>query len=148
MVTIKKFYYEGRDIRDKNVHPAVFPIGLPAHFIELLTHKGELVLDPFVGIGSTLVAAQDLDRNATGFDIQEKYVGKSMERLSQRRLIPNAQQIAIADYAENIPQYLEPETVSLCITSPPYPHFLTRKRLNKSIRGDLRNNEHYMKVQQ
>ena len=87
MVNIKTFYYEGRDIRDKNIHPAVFPIALPAHFIELLTHRGELVLDPFVGIGSTLVAAQDHDRNAVGFDIQEKYIKKSMERLSQSRLI-------------------------------------------------------------
>lgn len=148
MVTIKNFYYEGRDIRDKNIHPAVFPIALPAHFIELLTHRGELVLDPFVGIGSTLVAAQDLDRNAVGFDIQEKYVKKSMERLSQSRLVHSSQQIAIADYAENIPQYFEPETISLSITSPPYPHFLTRKRLNKSIRGNLRNNEQFLKVQQ
>jgi len=148
MVTIKPFYYKGRDIRDKNIHPAVFPIALPTHFIELLTHKGELVLDPFVGIGSTLVASQDLDRNAVGFDIQEKYVKKSMERLNQSRLIPSSQQIAIPDYAENISPYLEKETVSLCITSPPYPHFLTKKRLNKSMRGNLRNNEHFLKVQQ
>lgn len=148
MVTIKNFYYEKRDIRDKDIHPAVFPIALPAHFIELLTHRGELILDPFVGIGSTLVASQDHDRNSVGFDIQEKYVKKCMERLSQSRLVHISQQIAISDYAENIPQYLDPETVSLCITSPPYPHFLTRKRLNKSIRGNLRNNEHFLKVQQ
>lgn len=148
MVTIKAFYYEGRDIRDKNIHPAVYPIALPAHFIELLTHRGELVLDPFVGIGSTLVAAQDLDRNAVGFDIQEKYVKKSMERLNQSRLVQSSKQIAISDYAENISQYLEPETISLCITSPPYPHFLTRKRLNKSMRGNLRNNEQFLKIQQ
>lgn len=69
-----EFFYEGRDIRDKNVHPATFPISLSRKVIELFTHKGELVLDPFVGSGTTLVAARDLDRNAVGFDLQSRYV--------------------------------------------------------------------------
>ncbi|MCM8809875.1 MAG: site-specific DNA-methyltransferase, partial [Candidatus Omnitrophica bacterium] len=51
-VAIWEFYYEKRDIRDKEIHPAVFPIGLPKKCIEIFTHKGELVLDPFVGIGT------------------------------------------------------------------------------------------------
>jgi len=148
MVTIQEFFYEGRDIRDKDTHPAVFPIALPAHFIKLLTHKCELVLDPFVGVGTTLLAAQDLGRNAVGFDLQQKYVNTSMERLSQSRLYENVDQIAIVDDAHNIPEYLQEETVSLCITSPPYPHFLTHERKNKSIRGNLRQNNQYLKVQQ
>lgn len=148
MVTIKEFFYTKRDIRDKNIHPAVFPIALPAHFIKLLTHKGELVLDPFVGIGSTLVAAQDLGRNAVGLDLQKRYVEKSMERLSKSSLFQNTKQIAIVDDARNIPAYFEENTISLCITSPPYPEFLTHKRLNKSIRGDLRRNEYFGTIQQ
>lgn len=148
MVTIQTFYYEGRDIRDKNIHPAVFPIALPAHLIKLLTHEGELVLDPFVGIGTTLVAAQDLNRNAVGFDLNEEYVKIAKKRLSQSRLVPQAQQLAIIDDARNIPEYLEENTVSLCITSPPYANMLNRQRLNKSIRGDLRDNDQYLKVQQ
>ncbi|MHA2273840.1 MAG: DNA methyltransferase, partial [Candidatus Hodarchaeales archaeon] len=63
-IAIQEFFYEKRDIRDKKKHPATFPIALAAHFIKLFTHKGELVLDPFVGSGTTLVAAQDLERNA------------------------------------------------------------------------------------
>ena len=148
MVTIKPFYYKGRDIRDKNIHPAVFPIALPAHFIELLTHKGELVLDPFVGVGTTLVAAQDLDRNAVGFDLREEYIEVSRKRLKQSRLSQSTKQTAIVDDALNIPQYFEENTISLCITSPPYSNMLNRPRLNKSIRGDLRQNEQFMKVQQ
>lgn len=66
-----QFNYEGRDIRDKNLHPATFPIALAKRVISLFTHEGELVLDPFVGNGTTLVAAQDLNRNAVGFDLQE-----------------------------------------------------------------------------
>lgn len=146
---IKEFYYESRDIRDKDVHPAVFPIGLPAHFIKTLTHKGELVLDPFVGIGTTLVAAQDLGRNAVGFDLKKEYIEITKERLAQKRIVDDGtQRIALIDDAHNIPQYMEEKTVSLCITSPPYANMLAHKRLNKSIRGDLRKNSHYLKVQQ
>lgn len=148
MVTIRPFYYEKRDIRDKDIHPAVFPIALPSHFIKLLTHKGELVLDPFVGIGTTLIAAQDLDRNAVGFDLKEEYIEIAKKRLQQSRLTQTSQQIAIADDAHNIPMYLGEETISLCITSPPYANMLGHERLNKSIRGELRKNKHYLKVQQ
>ena len=148
MVTIQPFYYEKRDIRDKDIHPAVFPLALPSHFIKLLTHKGELVLDPFAGIGTTLVAAQDLDRNAVGFDLKEEYTEIAKNRLNQSRLTQNSQQIPIVDDAHNIPKYLEKETVSLCITSPPYANMLAHERLNKSIRGNLRRNKHFLKVQQ
>ncbi len=148
MVTIQTFYYGGRDIRDKNVHPAVFPISLPAHFIKLLTHKGELVLDPFVGIGTTLVAAKDLGRNAVGFDLKEEYIEIAKKRLAQTTLESDTRQLAIVDEARNIPAYLEENTVSLCITSPPYANMLNRPRLNKSIRGNLRDNGQYLKVQQ
>lgn len=73
-IGVWQFSYEGRDIRDKSIHPATFPISLAKKVISLFTHEGELVLDPFVGSGTTLVAAQDLNRNAVGFDLQEKYV--------------------------------------------------------------------------
>ncbi len=148
MVAIKEFFYEKRDIRDKNIHPATYPIALPAHFIQLLTHEGELVVDPFVGIGSTLIAAQDLNRNAVGFDLQPKYLEIAKSRLSQSRLTSNTQQITVCDESHNIPKYLEPDSVSLCITSPPYAMMLNRPRLNKSMRGDTRENEHFLKIQQ
>jgi len=148
MVTIQPFYYEGRDVRDKNIHPAVFPISLPAHFIKTLTHEGELVLDPFVGIGTTLIAAKDLNRNAVGFDLNKEYIEIAKKRLEQSTLASSTKQIAICDESHNIPKYLEENTVSLCITSPPYAQMLNRPRLNKSIRGDLRQNGQYLKVQQ
>ena len=82
-VAIWEFYYEKRDIRDKDIHPAVFPISLPKKCIELFTHRGELVLDPFLGIGSTLIAARDLTRNAVGFDLNPKYTDFAKKRLAQ-----------------------------------------------------------------
>lgn len=147
-VAVWEFFYEKRDIRDKSIHPAVFPIGLPKKCIELFTHKGELVLDPFVGIGTTLIAARDTGRNAVGFDLKKEYIDFAKKRLSQTRLEEDTQQIAICDDALNIPDYLEENTISLTVTSPPYANMLNRPRLNKSLRGDLRNNKHYKKIQQ
>lgn len=139
--------YEGRDIRDKNIHPATFPIALAKRVISLFTHEGELVLDPFVGSGTTLVAARDLNRNAIGFDLQEKYINLCFDRLaSNNNLFNRAHQIAIQDDARNIPAYLDPETVSLIWTSPPYANLLNRERLNKSRRN--RRNEQYGKIEQ
>ena len=145
-IGVWKFFYEGRDVRDKGVHPATFPIALAKHVIELFTHQGELVIDPFVGSGTTLVAAQDLDRNAVGFDLQEKYIKLSGERLATERFLNNSQQIAIQDDARNIPLYFEKETLSLIFTSPPYANLLNRKRKNKSRRD--RKNEQYGKIEQ
>ncbi|MFX1578679.1 MAG: DNA methyltransferase [Promethearchaeota archaeon] len=145
-IAIWEFFYEKRDIRDKNVHPAVFPIALPTKCISLFTHRGELVLDPFVGSGTTLVAAQDLSRNAVGFDLKKEYIKFANERLSSRE--DETCQLAIQDEALKIPEYLAEETVSLCVTSPPYANLLNRKRKNKSKRGNLREDEHYLKVQQ
>lgn len=141
-----RFMYEARDIRDKHVHPATFPLSLSRKVIELFTHKGELVLDPFVGSGTTLVAAKDLDRNAVGFDLQEQYIALCSSRLDQHDLFGGSRQIAIKDDAHNINKYINPETVSLIWTSPPYANLLNRARKNKSRRD--RNNSQLGKVEQ
>lgn len=147
-VAVWEFSYEKRDTRDKNIHPAVFPIGLPAKCIELFTHKGELVLDPFVGIGTTLLAARDLGRNAVGFDLNKKYIGYIDTRMAQQPLYSDSQQIAICDDSINIFNYLEPSSVALSVTSPPYANMLNRPRKNKSLRGNLRQNQYFNKIQQ
>jgi DNA modification methylase len=141
-----QFFYEARDIRNKNIHPATFPIALAKKVIELFTHKGEMVLDPFVGSGTTLVAAQDTDRNAVGFDLQQKYIDLCKSRLIQTALFGNSNQLAVQDDARDIPQYLNPESVSLVFTSPPYANLLNRERKNKSRR--FRDNEQLGRVEQ
>lgn len=138
--------YEGRDIRDKELHPATFPIQLARKVISLFTHKGELVIDPFVGSGTSLVAAQDLDRNAVGFDLQEEYIQLCRKRIGTSNLFSSSKQIAIADDARNISGYFKPASASLIWTSPPYANLLNRKRKNKSRRD--RNNGQLDKVEQ
>jgi DNA modification methylase len=147
-VGVWKFYYEGRDIRDKEKHPAVFPIALARKCIDLFSHKGELVVDPFLGSGTTLVAARDADRNAVGFDLNPDYIALTKSRLLQESLFGQTQQLAILDDARNIPQYLDEESITCIVTSPPYANLLNRKRKNKSRRSDTRKNGQYMKVEQ
>jgi DNA modification methylase len=147
-IGVWQFAYERRDVRDKQLHPATFPISLARRVIELFTHAGELVLDPFAGSGTTLIAAGDLKRNAVGFDLNEKYVALCRKRLQEQQYDNAAQQLAISDDARNVPSYFEKETVGLIFTSPPYANLLNRKRKNKSRRGEERKNEQYLKVEQ
>ena len=143
-----QFYYESRDIRDKNAHPATFPIALAARCISLFSHEGELVLDPFVGSGTTLVAARDLNRNAVGFDLKQDYVDLCRHRLNESMEPAETMQVSFNADARNIREYLEPESVSLILTSPPYANLLNRPRLNKSRRGAERKNGQYLKTEQ
>lgn len=145
-IGVWRFTYEARDIRDRNLHPATFPISLSKKIIELFSHEGELILDPFVGSGTTLVAACDTNRNAVGFDLQKKYIDLCASRLKQFELFGSSRHVAIQDDARNIAKYLPEESISLVWTSPPYANLLNRKRKNKSRRD--RDNEQLGKVEQ
>lgn len=145
-IGVWQFNYERRDIRDKSIHPATFPVSLANKIIKLFSHEGELVVDPFVGSGTTLVAAQDLNRNAVGFDLHEKYISLCEQRLASNNFFNDSKQLAIQDDARNISKYLKPETLSLIWTSPPYSNLLNRVRKNKSRK--FRKNEQLGKVEQ
>jgi len=145
-IGVWQFTYEKRDVRDKELHPATFPLSLSSKIIKLFTHEGELVLDPFVGSGTTLLSAQDCNRNAVGFDLKEDYIKLSESRLSVQNVFCNTKQIAIQDDARNIKEYLVPDSISLVWTSPPYGNLLNRKRKNKSRRD--RDNGQLGKVEQ
>ena len=64
-------------------HPAPFPVELPDQLIRLYTFKDDLVLDPFMGSGSTLVAAARLGRRYAGYDLDTGYVEIARERVGQ-----------------------------------------------------------------
>jgi hypothetical protein len=63
-------------------HPAPFPVQLPERLIHLYTYEGDLVLDPFLGSGSTLVAARRTGRRGVGYDLDPAYVEQARQRLS------------------------------------------------------------------
>src|SRR5438445_5373257 len=62
-------------------HPASFPESLIREFVSFFTKKGDLVVDPFVGTGSTLVAALETGRSGIGFEIVQNYAEISRERV-------------------------------------------------------------------
>jgi len=63
-------------------HPAPFPVALPRRLIELYTYRGDLVLDPFIGSGSTAVAASEATRHYVGFDTDATYLALAEERIA------------------------------------------------------------------
>jgi site-specific DNA-methyltransferase (adenine-specific) len=62
-------------------HPAPFPVALPRRFIELFTFEGDVVLDPFMGSGSTAIAAVETGRHYVGYDLDPDYIAIAQERL-------------------------------------------------------------------
>jgi DNA modification methylase len=71
-------------------HSAAFPSALPSWFIELFTNPGDIVLDPFMGSGTTLEAASALGRAAIGIDLSPEFVAQFRTRLglSQEETAP------------------------------------------------------------
>lgn len=69
-------------------HSAAFPIELPTWFIKLFTAEGDVVLDPFVGSGTTTQVAKEMGRNFVGIDINPEYAALAASRVlePQRRL--------------------------------------------------------------
>ena len=55
-------------------HPAQFPLELPTRIIKMFSYYGETVLDPFLGSGTTMLAAINTNRNCIGYEINKKYL--------------------------------------------------------------------------
>ena len=64
-------------------HPAPFPVELAERFINLYTYEKDLVLDPFIGSGTTAVAAKNLKRKYVGYEINKEYCDLAQQRLSE-----------------------------------------------------------------
>jgi site-specific DNA-methyltransferase (adenine-specific) len=62
-------------------HPAPFPVELPRRCIQLFTFKGDVVLDPFMGCGSTAIAAIRTGRHFVGYDINSEYILTAQNRI-------------------------------------------------------------------
>jgi len=67
-------------------HPAPFPVELPRRLIELYTFAGDLVLDPFLGSGSTAVAAVETGRHYVGYDLSSEYLEIAERRIHEGRM--------------------------------------------------------------
>lgn len=64
-------------------HPSMFPEKIPYRLIRLFSYVGDLVLDPFNGVGTATLVARKLNRNYVGIDISEQYCQKALERIQE-----------------------------------------------------------------
>jgi len=74
-----------RDTEKEKIHPTQKPVKLLERLIELFTDEGDVVIDPVAGSGSTLVAAERLNRKAYGFEIKKEFYTKANEWLASER---------------------------------------------------------------
>jgi DNA modification methylase len=93
-------------------HPATFPIEIPRRLIKLFSFVGETVLDPFAGVGTTAMAALELDRNAIMIEQNPDYCALI------KRTLPSAV-VHVGDSRQVLPGVPE-QSVALAVTSPPY----------------------------
>jgi site-specific DNA-methyltransferase (adenine-specific) len=98
-------------------HPAPFPVELPQRLILLYTYLDDLVLDPFVGSGTTSVAAVRTGRHYAGYDIDQRYVDMSRARIAQEKVRK------LAEEQEDLPRVLVP---GVPLPADPSEHFQKR----------------------
>lgn len=104
-------------------HPAPFPVGLPLRLINLYTYEGDLVLDPFMGSGTTLVAAIKRGRRPVGYDLEAQYVDIARERVAaeiehQRKIADY--RVVVGQDTDTAAEEVEPPSVD------PSDHFQAR----------------------
>lgn len=158
------------------LHPAKFPEKIVRMFITFFTKPGELVVDPFLGSGSTLIAAKQSNRKAIGIELAEKYVEISRDRLNKTKIpsyspmyntdlenywkVVHGNSLKITDLWQknNFPK------IDFVITSPPYWSQLDRNEIRQKDRkkkgldtkystvnpddlGNVKNYEEFLKQQ-
>jgi len=116
-------------------HPAMFPQQLAERLIKIYTKdSGELILDPFLGIGSTLKAAYKLGKRGIGFDLNKNYCKIAKKRVSNHQSdlfednIKRFEPEVYCDDSRNLLKHVKPSSVDLVVTSPPYWDILNMKR--------------------
>ena len=124
---------------DEILHPAKFPESLIEEFISFFTKKGEWVLDPFMGTGSTLIAAANLDRNSVGIELSKDFCDTAYKRIKRNNF--SAQAVSICGSSENLNELLKKSfnneiLFDYVITSPPYWNQLDRNSLRQKVRKE------------
>jgi len=148
-VSDKSWFIHNPPPRDKNkiLHPASFPETMIKEFILFFTKRGQWILDPFLGSGSTLIAAYETGRNAIGIELSPYWANIAKNRLeevkTQRKLdvftdeYQETQQIVIEGDSRQIDKIWKERNLPLVdfvITSPPYWNQLKRAWLRQKER--------------
>jgi DNA modification methylase len=113
-------------------HPAMFPLALASRAIACFTNSADrVVLDPFVGVGTTVMAARDAGKSGIGIEISSEFSAIARQRLAQAPLLEASKGgngVIYTDDANNLLHYVQPDSIDFCLTSPPYWDILLRER--------------------
>lgn len=130
----KSFLFSEKCVDDKDafLHPAPFLIKDIEKMISLFTKRGMTVLDPFMGSGTTAIAAHNLERFAVGVDLSDEYKNLATQRFQKKGMQEDVDyKFIVGDSAIEL-KTLEP--VDFIITSPPYHNILRNNA--KGLRKD------------
>ncbi len=131
-LTGKEWAQSSRSVQDypdtrsekQRVHGAAFPMSLAKQQISVYTREGQVVLDPFVGVGTTLDACSELGRHGLGVELNPEYA-----ELARADVAADPHQRVIVGDSLHLTDYVKPESVDFLLTSPPYGSLL------KNVKG-------------
>ena len=129
----KSFWLSEKCKEDKAafLHPAPFLIKDIEKLISMFTKKGMTVLDPFVGSGTTIIAANNLGRKSIGIDLNKDYQKLAYKRFKENDIKKTEYKFVIADSTKSM---LKLGKVDYVVTSPPYHNIL--RNTSEGIRAD------------
>lgn len=118
------------DAQIERQHPAPFSFTDISRLIRFFTKRGQMVLDPFLGVGSTLKACAIAGRKGIGVELSGEYVNLAQQRLDTEVQdmfgSSDQQEIVHGDAREKLPEF-DSETVDFLVTSPPYWAILSKE---------------------
>ncbi len=152
LLLTRSFWTSESSLEDKAAykHPAPFMVKDIEKLISLFTKRGMTILDPFVGSGTTLIAANNLGRNCIGIDLNEEYHQLYLERISGKEISSECE-YWVGDSLEALDRI---KYVDYIVTSPPYHNILrnkakgTRNNTGKNYRMSARDGIKYYSEQE
>jgi len=103
-------------------HPAKYPEELVMEFVKFFTNEGEVVLDPFMGVGSTMIGCQNLNRRSVGIELNPEFARVIKEAINE-----DFSTLYEGDCREKL-EYIDDDSIDFIMTSPPYWNILKKKR--------------------
>ncbi len=130
----KSFFYQkglgfnSKEAKYEKMHPAPFSFTDVAKLLRFFTKKGQKVMDPFLGIGSTIKACVELNRDGYGIELSKKWCELSEVRLREESNYELDAEHLICDDSRNINNIFKPNFFDFIVTSPPYWNILNKDK--------------------
>lgn len=134
IVETKSFFFQkglganSKEAKYEKMHPAPFSYTDISRLIKFFTKKGNKVLDPFLGVGSTIKACIELEREGYGVEINSHWCDLTKERLLKECKFKINSNHLICDDSKNLLKHYEKNYFDFIVTSPPYWNILNKEK--------------------